>query len=213
MNIVPTETPASGPLFGTIVIDYPWREPGGCGRGTKYRTFKSVAEGLPVILGSPAWRPAPTCHLYVWKTVTHGPDAYRLLEDLDFRYVTEEVWRKITRAGKPLRGMGQYRRQLGEFILLGVRGPTCLPDVEHRHDSIFDAPPGTHEEHSAKPDLFYQRVETASPGPWVDMFARVRRPRWYTWGDALGPDLQPPLTAEAPTTEPQRSLFAEAGAA
>lgn len=180
------------PAFGTIVIDYPWFEPGGCNRGTKYRTFRRVEDGLPVIFGSPAWRPAETCHLYVWKTVTHNKEAMWLLEALAFRYVTEEVWLKTSRGGKRLRGMGQYRRQCCEFTLIGVRGPTFLPSSEVCHDSVYEAPPGRHETHSAKPDAFYERAMSASPGPFVDMFARRRRPGWWTWGDELGPELQPP---------------------
>lgn len=39
--------------------------------------------------------------------------------------------------------------------------------------------------HSAKPDDFYALVERALPGPYVEMFARKRRPGWVQFGDQL----------------------------
>jgi N6-adenosine-specific RNA methylase IME4 len=177
--------------FGTIVVDVPWREQGGCGRGTKYRTIRNVAEAAAVILRSPAWRPAATCHLYMWQTVDHYEEPDWLIGVLDFRRVSAEVWVKTTKTGKRLRGMGQYRRHCAEFTLIAVRGPTLLPAPADRLDSVYEAPPGS-AEHSAKPDEFYARCERTSPGPRVDIFARRRRRGWWTWGDQLGPDLQPP---------------------
>ena len=39
--------------------------------------------------------------------------------------------------------------------------------------------------HSAKPDDFYALIERALPGPYVEMFARKRRPGWLQFGDQL----------------------------
>jgi N6-adenosine-specific RNA methylase IME4 len=36
--------------------------------------------------------------------------------------------------------------------------------------------------HSAKPDEFYRLVETCSPGPWLEVFAREERAGWVGWG-------------------------------
>ena len=38
-------------------------------------------------------------------------------------------------------------------------------------------------EHSRKPDEFYEIVESCSPGPYLEMFARGARPGWQVWGD------------------------------
>lgn len=39
-------------------------------------------------------------------------------------------------------------------------------------------------EHSAKPDAFYDLVEQASPGPYLELFARrARLGDWHYWGD------------------------------
>jgi N6-adenosine-specific RNA methylase IME4 len=47
-------------------------------------------------------------------------------------------------------------------------------------------------EHSAKPDAMLDMVESVSPGPYVELFARRARFGWDYWGDqSLG-------TAELP---------------
>jgi N6-adenosine-specific RNA methylase IME4 len=38
-------------------------------------------------------------------------------------------------------------------------------------------------EHSRKPDEFFRRVERYCDGPYVELFARERRPGWDSWGD------------------------------
>ena len=37
--------------------------------------------------------------------------------------------------------------------------------------------------HSAKPEAFYDLVESVSPGPRLELFARRNRLGWDTWGD------------------------------
>lgn len=38
-------------------------------------------------------------------------------------------------------------------------------------------------EHSRKPDEVYDLVESCSPGPYLEMFARFGRPGWVQWGN------------------------------
>lgn len=191
------------PLFRTIVVDVPWHEPGGCGRGTKYRTVRTVAEALHVILLSPAWRPADDCHLYMWQTSTHYEEPLELVRLLGFKRVSVETWIKTSPRAEPTAieearhrtGTGQYFLHCAEWALLGSRGSAAIPGTKDRLHSVFYAPRGDVDDHSAKPDKFYERCARTSPGPRVDMFARQRRPGWYTWGDALGPDVCLPEAA------------------
>jgi N6-adenosine-specific RNA methylase IME4 len=37
-------------------------------------------------------------------------------------------------------------------------------------------------EHSRKPDEAYQRIEALCDGPYLELFARVRREGWDGWG-------------------------------
>src|SRR6185295_17620007 len=189
------------PNFRTIVIDVPWPEPGGCGRGTKYLTIRNVAEAYRVIVDSPAWRPAEDCHLYLWQTALHYEEPLWLIDALGFRRVSVETWVKTKTAAAGVEearhhnGTGQYRRHCAEFVLLATRGAARLPAPKDRLDSVFYAPRGP-ASHSAKPDKFYVRCERTSPGPRVDIFARRTRPGWWTWGNELGPGLFPPEAAD-----------------
>jgi len=40
--------------------------------------------------------------------------------------------------------------------------------------------------HSIKPDVFYERVAAASPGPRLEMFARTSRDGFDCWGNEVG---------------------------
>jgi hypothetical protein len=54
-------------------------------------------------------------------------------------------------------------------------------------------------EHSRKPDEIYNVVESLWPcGPFVELFARHRRPGWFSWGDGISGDASP-LPTEAAT--------------
>ena len=37
-------------------------------------------------------------------------------------------------------------------------------------------------EHSRKPDEQYALIEACSPGPYLELFARGKRPGWTGWG-------------------------------
>jgi N6-adenosine-specific RNA methylase IME4 len=55
----------------------------------------------------------------------------------------------------------------------------------HSIRSVLEAPGGAHSE---KPQEFYDLVERFHPGPYVELFARVRRDRWVCLGDGLDGD-------------------------
>jgi hypothetical protein len=38
-------------------------------------------------------------------------------------------------------------------------------------------------EHSRRPDEIYDLIESCSPGPYLEVFARFRRPGWSQWGN------------------------------
>jgi len=38
-------------------------------------------------------------------------------------------------------------------------------------------------EHSRKPDEQYRLIESCSPGPFLELFARGERPGWVVWGN------------------------------
>jgi N6-adenosine-specific RNA methylase IME4 len=114
----------------------------------------------------------PNAHLYLWVTNRSLPNGFALLERWGFRYVTCLTWHKSRF------GMGNYFRGQSEHVLFGVRG--SMPLLRKDVGTVFTGErPGRH---SAKPDEFYQLVETCSPGPWLELFARKPRRGWVSWG-------------------------------
>lgn len=170
--------PAKG--FRCIVLDPPWEEHGGGRRGARmhYPTM-SVAE-LRLLAPHVRRVTAANAHCRMWTTDTFLLDALALLRLYGFAYKRTTVWVKTTKGGEVHPGgLGYYARGNHELCLWGVRGSLPVP-TEHRHPSAFLAPLGRH---SAKPAAFYRRVEAATPGPRLEVFARGGRPGWHAVGN------------------------------
>jgi N6-adenosine-specific RNA methylase IME4 len=163
-----------GPLpegvYRTIVADPPWRYDNRATRGAAedhYATM-SLAElaGLDV-----EERAAEQAHLYLWTTNGFLREAFDLVDAWGFEYRTCLTW------VKPQIGLGNYFRSSTEHVLFGVRGR--LRTLVRDERNWLEAPRGRH---SAKPEAFYDLVQRASPGPYLEMFARQRRLGWDVWG-------------------------------
>jgi N6-adenosine-specific RNA methylase IME4 len=100
--------------------------------------------------------------------------AFELMERWKFKYITTLTWIK------PTFGLGSYFRTTTEHVLFGIRG-RLLTRVRNL-GTHFTAPKTYH---SARPDVFYQMVERTSYPPYLDVFARKRRPGWTVWGNGI----------------------------
>lgn len=172
---------AAGEKFATVVLDPPW-DWGDEGDGDQLGRARPVYATLPFerLLELPVDRLAEAdSHLYLWITNRSLPKGFTLLDRWGFRYVTALTW------CKPHFGMGNYFRGSTEHVLFGVRGSQPLKRKDA--GTWFAAPRGP-QGHSSKPLAFYELVESCSPGPYLELFARVRREGWVAWGaevDAL----------------------------
>ena len=171
----PAEITATGAKFATILMDPPW-DWGDEGDGDQMGRARPdyVTMSLERLLELPVPDLADTdCHLYLWITNRSLPKGFALLEKWGFRYITTLTW------CKPSFGMGNYFRGQTEQILFGVKGsqPLKRKDV----GTCFQAPRGLNG-HSSKPTEIYDLVESCSPGPYLEMFARSCRPDWTAWG-------------------------------
>lgn len=118
------------------------------------------------------------CHIYLWITNRSLPKGFALLEKWGFRYITCITW------CKPSFGMGNYFRGATEHILFGVKGSQ---ELKRKNASTwFEAPRGKGG-HSSKPEEFYKLVESCSPGPYLEIFARSEEKRsdWTQWGSNI----------------------------
>jgi N6-adenosine-specific RNA methylase IME4 len=172
--------------FGAILLDPPWRFTNRTGkvapehrRLSRYSTLSvEELEGLPVgELGKPA------SHIYLWCPNALLAEGLRVLQAWGFTYKTNLVWYKVRKDGGPDgRGVGFYFRNVTELVLFGVKGSLRTLSPGRRQTNII-----VHRkrEHSKKPPTLYQIVESCSPGPFVELFARERVPGWEQWGDQV----------------------------
>ena len=113
-------------------------------------------------------------HLYLWTTHRFLRAAFDVMDTWGFRYTTTLTWSK-----RPKGIGGGTFISSSEFVLFGVRGS---PPVQKKHmGTVFQWPRSNN--HSQKPDHFYDLVEQLSPGPYVELFARRHRLGWDVWGD------------------------------
>ena len=171
--------------FKTILADPPWQFQNRTGkmapehkRLSRYGTMK-----LDDILCLPVANLADdTAHLYLWVPNALLPEGLRVMEAWGFQYKSNVVWHKIRKDGGPDgRGVGFYFRNVTELVLFGVRGKNARTLAPGRRQVNFLAT--QKREHSRKPDEFYDIVESCSPGPYLELFARGSRKGWSTWGD------------------------------
>lgn len=153
------------------MADPPWRYGNTSTRGAAEDHYPTMTladlQDLPVT----DWAKEES-HLYLWTTNGFLREAFSVMDAWGFTYKTTLVW------VKPQMGMGNYFRSSTEYVLFGVRGG--LQTLVRDQLNWFTAARGRH---SAKPGAFYDIVERSSPGPWLEMFARVQRLGWETWGN------------------------------
>jgi len=160
--------------YGTIVADPPWHYPSFKGRPMPYRTM-TVSELRELPVGHFA---AADCRLFLWATSRHLRQAFDVLKAWEFSYSLTLVWHKT---GDPMQFTKSIAPIHSEFVLVGRRGkPKILKALP---SSVFSLPTNNHNPHSKKPEAFLDIVESASPGPYLELFARRQRLGWDTWGD------------------------------
>lgn len=137
---------------------------------------------LQEILQLPVHRLAASqSHLYLWVPNALLAEGLEVMRAWGFTYKTNLVWHKIRKDGGPDgRGVGFYFRNVTELVLFGVRGSMRTRQPGRRQVNLFAT---RKREHSRKPDEIYDLVETCSPGPFLELFARFRRPGWAQWGN------------------------------
>lgn len=125
----------------------------------------------------------PQSHLYLWVPNALVLEGLEVMKRWGFRYKTNLVWYKVRKDGGPDgRGVGFYFRNVTELVLFGVRGNMRTLPPGRRQVNVFAE---RKREHSHKPDVLYDIVEKCSPGPYLELFARYERPKWYQWSDEL----------------------------
>lgn len=191
--------------FKTIVADPPWPMPetgrrtdamknrgeyiSKGGRRVKAewwgsKTGKTVKLPYPTMtlaeIGNLKLPASENAHLYLWTTNKFLEASYGIARKWGFEPSQVLTW------CKPPMGIGFGGTYCGttEFCLFCRRG--SLPALR-RVDSTWWEWSRPYEcghiAHSAKPDAFIDMVESVSPGPYLEIFARSQRLGWSSWGN------------------------------
>jgi N6-adenosine-specific RNA methylase IME4 len=142
---------------------------------------------------------ADNAHLYLWTTNAFICEAHDLARAWGFKPKTVLTYVKVKPDGTPSMKVGNYFRGATEHIVFAVRGRLPLATTKAFPTAyLWPRTP-----HSVKPEHFYQLVEEASPGPYLEVFAREAHLGWSIWGNHLVSDVdlapRPPVTERTTT--------------
>jgi N6-adenosine-specific RNA methylase IME4 len=172
--------------FSTILADPPWRFSNRTGkmapehrRLSRYETLTlDEIKEVPVSLVA-----SEKSHLYLWVPNALLAEGMEVLRAWGFTYKTNIVWHKVRKDGGPDgRGVGFYFRNTTEIVLFGIRGHLRTLAPGRSQVNIIRT---EKREHSRKPDELYDVIEACSPGPYLELFARVERKGWSQWGNQV----------------------------
>lgn len=173
-----------GGPYTTFLADPPWQFQNRTGKVAPEhkRLLRYPTMELKEIMELPVSRlAAAQSHLYLWVPNALLQEGLRVMEAWGFTYKSNLVWCKIRKDGGPDgRGVGFYFRNVTELILFGVRGRMRTLSPGRRQVNVLRS---RKREHSRKPDEIYDVIEACSPGPYLELFARFKRPGWDQWGN------------------------------
>jgi len=145
-----------GRRYGCIYVDPPWVYDNQATRASTSNHYAGMT--IEQLCELPVGElAAADCHLHLWITIAFLFEVPRLLSAWGYEFKSTFVWIK------PEMGLGNYWRNAHEILLTAWgRG-----------------------RHSAKPEQVRAMIERASSGPYLEMFARWKAPRWDAWGDQI----------------------------
>lgn len=175
--------------YRLVYLDPAWAFKAGPAKnpGQKYRVMKlKDIMALPVRdLAHPEGM-----RVYMWVTVPHLRNGFRVFDAWGVRYSSARFWVKLWPSEDGMfvypdsmsRGTGYEHSSDVEVLMLGKIGrPAKAPNPKPRN-SFFDP----RREHSRKPDAIREWLATTFPGPRAELFSRAGDSRWDHWGDQAG---------------------------
>lgn len=177
--------------FPVIMLDPPWPYDRTIGQGVAGKQYDLMTWADIAALGPLLQRlAAPDCAVLVWTTAPLLMEQTETVKAWGFRYITKAFcWVKTKRPSQAIfHGVGSYTASNTEDVWLLSNGTPrrrsagvsqVVPTVDA--EGIV-APMGRH---SRKPAAVQDRVEDLFAGPYLEVFARRRRPGWTCVGNEL----------------------------
>ena len=172
-------------LYRCIVADPPWDiSRGPMGKKNQDGTWCQKTHKLPYALMTiDEISSMPVCdiadndaHLYLWTVNRYVEQSYAVARAWGFRPAYLLTWAKTPKKWN----IGGIYASTTEHILFARRGK--LKALSREMSTWWNWNRG---KHSAKPEAFQDIVETVSPGPRIELFARRHRPGWTVWGNEI----------------------------
>jgi N6-adenosine-specific RNA methylase IME4 len=176
--------------YGAILADPPWRfvNWGDTSNGEGIAADHYAIMDTPQIAELPVRQlAAKDCVLFLWACWPTLMDALAVIEGWGFEYKTcGFCWTKgharqlemFQDDHQTYMGLGYWTRANTEPCLLATRGKPKRLNADVRQAII-----GPRREHSRKPDGIHERIERLVAGPYLELFARQKRPGWDVWGN------------------------------
>lgn len=203
--------------YGVIYADPPWsfatysakgrdRCPDAVGSdgGPRHYDLMTIDELKDLPVASLA---GPNCKLVLWTTAEIMPRAVEVGEAWGFQYASFAfIWAKLLPPLKPgqkrsptrqnpdlVFSKGYGTRANGELSLLFRRPGGKMNRLNGSQEQFIIRPEdeliyAPVRKHSQKPDEAAERIERMFEGPYLELFARRRRPGWDVWGDEVPPE-------------------------
>jgi N6-adenosine-specific RNA methylase IME4 len=120
------------------------------------------------------------CILLMWAVDPMLPEALKTIKRWGFTYKTIGfTWAKENKKSLGFfMGLGYWTRSNPEMCLLATKGKPKRLDRGVRQLVVSPV-----REHSRKPEQMYSHIEKLAEGPYVELFARNKRPGWDSWGN------------------------------
>lgn len=198
------------PRYSVILADPPWKFYAWGQPNRKVMTGRIAEAYYPTMPTEDLKRfavgdlAADDCTLFMWACWPTLPDAIELGRAWGFEFKTcAFIWAKMNRSmnnrfavpeddANWFMGMGYWTRANTECCLLFTKGNPARKEANVRQLIVSPI-----REHSRKPDQQYEYIERLVEGPYLELFARRKRPGWYCIGNEIdGQDIQSVL---APT--------------
>jgi N6-adenosine-specific RNA methylase IME4 len=174
-----------------VPLDFEARSDKGRSRAPGYRLLSPDA----ICEFDPPFARDAGMYFWAWRYATK--ECLRIVEAWGFRKASTLYWVKTRPDGSlGYLSTGYYgMANPVEELWVCRRGDYVAPMMGDGFESIAWHLPAT-SEHSAKPQAFYDAIARLHPGvELLDMFARMRRARWWAYGDQIEGLIQPPTDA------------------
>ena len=169
--------------YQTIYADPPWEQTFS-GKWKKHQALRNIeypTMSIEIIKSLPVGELSNIgCHLWLWTTNQYLPAGFEVMESWGFKYLAPITWVKPS-------GIGNYFIHRTQTLLFGYKGKCKFPLLRYKPTVLETSLP---KRHSQKPNEFYELIESISPEPRLELFARNKREGWDCWGNEVESDIK-----------------------